>query len=399
MPMPTLPPEIISLILAHVHGFDVSPEKSDKRLARCCRVSKAFLTLARAELYRQLYLHYNSRNLLDGTPFNSPSARILRTLASHPQISALVRSLTVDVTGSEGYYAEAVIQTLLGACTGMVQLSFRLPDSEGRMPESVKGRLLGVASRLVKLVVYGSQWAQDFAQILSEFASLRHLHLYPLAFDTLPSAPSFQLVKFGGSIRARQQNIGTLHHLLSSSHNSLVELYVRTTGILAGKEALDLSPFIALRRLEVYTSCDVHDVRSLARIKAFVKTLPARLDRLGTSYNSGDTAPPDLESLDYLRILPPGLRALALSSTPFSTPYLLKTLSDTSCLSSATEVELDPRLWDVERGRYNRRPLAELYKINKVAEKRGIKAYWLRAVIEEWETTEAVSESDEEEEE
>lgn len=394
MTLPSIPPEITGIILSHLYSASVEPATAHKRLATCCLVSKAILPLARAELYCSLHLHCTSRNTLN--PFEAQSARILRTLAEYPHISALVRHLHVSATeAAEAFYTEDVTQTLLGACTNMDKLSISLPDQESRMSDSVKQRFLGVASRLTELGVYGAQWNQDFAELLPAFRALSVLTLGPDLPPAFPTTPTFQLGCLSVSLRAEKPQIDILLQLLSSSHASLSKLYLSVQGILSAEVPLDLSPFIALRHLNVQTDCDAHDVRSLARIKAFIKNLPTRLDHLVTVFGSAYSAPPDLDSINFLRILPP-FKTLNLASTPLSTAYILRVLSDPHSLPSTTGLDLDPRLWDSERGRYVRRPREDLFTVMEVAEKRGVQVLFPRAFTG-WESVDAPSDSEEDE--
>lgn len=271
--------------------------------------------------------------------------------------------------------------------TGVMKPSFHFPELESRTSDSVKWRFLGVAGRLTKLVVDGSWWNQDFAELLPTFHALNHLHLRPGPLPALPSTPSFRLVQFSASLHAEQQQV--VHQFLSSSHATPSDLQLSAQGILSAEAALDLSPFVALRLLVISSHYNLDDKRSLSGIESLAKTLTPSVEKFGIVYDNEDveTAPPDLEELDFLRILPSSLHHLALSSTPFSTTYHLGALADSACLPSTETICLDNRLWSAEDEEYLDRPEEELQAVSALAQRRSVELRWPR--------TEEVSEEEE----
>ncbi|ORY80242.1 hypothetical protein BCR35DRAFT_352566 [Leucosporidium creatinivorum] len=351
---PTLPTELILSIL----GF-LTHERS---VARCCRLSRAFLPLMRQRLYRDITFGETETSYPDfasgaGAEFgdwrhspplhvlNERSTRLYHSLCHNYYLSSLPRRVIIDTYQSADTERAALLDHLLEQCPYAESVALRSLGrgfcwAEGdhqQVMETIR-RLL---PRLKELRI--EEWTSRSSEgKLEAFGRLEHLKSLRIDAmdaehfkDNAPLQFHLQHLHIGDAIPP-----ATLSFLTASSLPSLRDLT-----LTIDEYAYDLTSYSSLSSLSLrialvdWDAQDEHE--DLARnLSSTLATCPPSVTSIAIM-DVGQTA--RLDVLDRTRVLdhlPPSLSRLDLGKTSLGTEYLLELFAKPSFLPSLSHIIL-----------------------------------------------------------
>lgn len=398
MPQPSLPAEIVGAILGLLWDTDLwSQEENprtghDRAVARCCLASKAFLPIARAELYRDACLEFSNTNTPAAiTSLTLSSHNLIETLAGKAGFGALVRQITV-LCRAEGEVSaiEDTIAKALDACTNLKSLRLlppRLTQREEEEQEEQDGSaeeeltVIGALDRAIArrghklqfLGLVGHEWSGGrLGWVLEHLPALRRIQLDP---GRLYSLADGTVVPYELDYFSTEDAVSSelLKDVLASSHSSLTGLGLE--GPIIG-DTFNFAPFQALQHLSIYMIWRIIDSTFFEKLLAAIGRCPALEDLImyDSPLDGGPTF--DLDDTDPLRNLPPTLvRLRGTSRLTLSTSYLLGALNSKEVPPRLAFIELSTQYVN-EDGELAPRPASELMAISVLGEARGLEVSW-----------------------
>lgn len=350
---PTLPTELILNIL----GFLTQ----DRSLARCCRLSTAFLPLMRPRLYRNITFGEAETSYPDFGPkdpslgdgrllpplhlLNDRSTRLYHSLRHNSYLADLPRRIIIDTYQSADDERAALLDRLLEVCSQAESVGLRSlgrgfcwAEGDHQHVMATIGRLL---PRLKELRI--EEWTSLASEgQLEPFAGL--VHLESLRIDAM-DADNFKDNR-ALPFHLRHLHIGdpispaTLSFLLTSSLSSLRDLT-----LAVDEFAYDLAPCTNLSSLTLRIALDDWDAQDeheqLARnLAATLASCPPSVTSI-TLLDVGHTAKVDvLDKARALDSLPPSLTRLDLGKISLGSEYLLDVFTNPAFLPSLSWIRI-----------------------------------------------------------
>ncbi|ORY78488.1 hypothetical protein BCR35DRAFT_352982 [Leucosporidium creatinivorum] len=401
MAQSTLPSEIISEILKLVALNRVRGWRDNRSLYACCLVSKSFLPLARAELYRSLTFSTSGtrikdditsltektlRRLLDYTSF-----RLRDTLLYRLELGVHVEEVRLMMSWLDGprlgdQIGAQLLDELRGRCPHLRELCLSPPFSKSDQTDKALARY-GSQLRVLEYEE-GRTWTKEWFNTLCALPKLEKL--YHVTYGTLPNEqvapPPIQLTSFYGCDELDQNFV---LHLLHNSHASLTSLNI--SSMSTDGKAWDLSPFVALQSLELLMgfaqAVDAGDERNKG-VLFTIGTCPHLVTLRFTSWGDAPKVWELDDEIPFLHLLPSTLRTLDLGGVQVSNRHLLGPLADSTILPSLHTLVLgdstqlgDMREDDEDEDSWIsvRREKTVMHQIERACEARSILLEW-----EEW---------------
>lgn len=270
-PQPQLPVELLDKILEEV-CTDADVKEGRRTWSAFCLGSRTFASVARRKLYREVVLEFYG---FGDVPFQliRESTRLFLVITSAPHLASLVSSLRLngdfygDLTA-----AETALPTLLRTCANIRRLPMDVSNGfkgDGDQVRRIEGMVAGLGGRLKHLKIHRP--SSDPAGLDALLLPLTHLKCLklelflailweeepPMGLNTSFHAPAFQLQHF--SFRSAME-LELLDRLLQSSHPTLKFLSFLW---VPPAQTFYISPFAALRTLELVSSDHLRDARAI----------------------------------------------------------------------------------------------------------------------------------------
>ena len=341
MPLPNLPPEILSIIIDFAQLTREQGERDNATITRIALTSRLFLDMARRTLYRSLLITamapLDLRNLTTRAQRPAPSEYtklLITSLAVNPHLATLVRSVALNFAGSLSPAPAELLTFLFKTCPNMIDLTmswlFRDKQSAGLARSLAEG-----GNRLRRLCLK-SVSVEDpaFMEAIFGLVNLDELGLAGVSLSRAAhlAKPALQLNSIHYRPLAPLKRPYYREPILKTSHDSLRHLQLE----IASSETLDLSPFRQLRSLilafstenvsmrAAYSDADaLQDARDAIHTLKTTTNLP-HLETLTLRLSDPPDSPfyTKLAELDFLSHLPTSIETLHLPHT-LSLDYIL----------------------------------------------------------------------------
>lgn len=348
MAKPTLPTELLALILAKVAEAEDLHERDVQSLARACLVSHTFLALARRQLYASVHLTFvpvddtgrpllavsedeEDDNVLSvRTVPSEASLKLSRTLKTSAALAASVEIISLDVGRGAGDGGAEMMEEVMQACWGVKELSLRrYMDNGTDSTEALMATIaqFGAGIRIVHVFDLMTSTSSAIDSFISDNASLEELHLLHCTVTSeagdRATCPSFALRAYTDLYAVRHDI--TFEEYLSSSHASLRRLHIYGHGT-----TYNLAPFVNLDscRYEFHPQAQVTTEEVLSTLGTLSNLRHLTLYSVG---KGNEIMAKELAARRLLHHLPALLEVLHIQHVPFPVEYINDFLQSSAC--------------------------------------------------------------------